>query len=187
MFPPEGPVRVILFGEAPGPRGADQSGIPFWGDRAGVLVYRALERAGLARVPAEAYLEWDGARFRAGGLRPVLQGAALSNAYPVCPTRDGESFRAPTDRELRSPGNFARLRGELDAAAARCPGVLRVIAMGRRAQWILQRVDGVPAFQLHSLSHPSPLGLLQAAEGRGKGLRMADLQQAWQDRLAALL
>jgi uracil-DNA glycosylase len=47
-------VRVLLLGEAPGPRGADQSGIPFWGDRAGVLVYRALERAGLARVPAEA-------------------------------------------------------------------------------------------------------------------------------------
>ena len=52
----------------------------------------------------------------------MLQGAALSNAYPVCPTRDGQSFRAPTDRELRSPGNLARLRGELDAAAGRCPG-----------------------------------------------------------------
>ncbi len=105
----------------------------------------------------------------------------------MCPTRDGDSFRAPTDRELRSPANFARLRAELAGAAARCPGVLRVIALGRRAQWILQRVDEVPAFQLHGLSHPSPLGLLQAAEGRGKGLRMADLQQAWQDRLAALL
>ena len=187
LFPPEGPVRVMLFGEAPGPRGADRSGVPFWGDRAGILVYRTLEQAGLAQVPAAAYLGWDGGRFREEGLRPELRGAALSNAYPACPTRDGDSFRAPSDRELRSPANLARLRAELGAAAARCPGSLRVIAMGRRALWILQRLDGVPAFQLHGLPHPSPLGLLQAAGGRGKGCRMADLQRAWQDRLAALL
>jgi len=187
LFPPEGPVRVMLFGEAPGPRGADRSGVPFWGDRAGILVYRTLEQAGLAQVPAAAYLGWDGGRFREEGLRPELRGAALSNAYPACPTRDGDSFRAPSDRELRSPANLARLRAELGAAAARCPGSLRVIAMGRRALWILQRLDGVPPFQLNGLPHPSPLGLLQAAGGRGKGCRMADLQRAWQDRLAALL
>jgi uracil-DNA glycosylase len=186
LFPSTGPVRVMLIGEAPGPRGADQSGVPFWGDRAGVLVYRALETAGLAVVPAEAYLDWDGARFRTLGLVPALQGSALGNAYPVCPTRDGQTFRAPTDTELRDPANLARLAAELGEAARRCPGALRVIAMGRRAQWILERLEGLPAFHLHGLPHPSAQGLLQAAGG-GKGMKLADLQEAWGRRLAALL
>ena len=38
LFPVTGPVKVMLFGEAPGPLGADQSGVPFWGDRSGKLV-----------------------------------------------------------------------------------------------------------------------------------------------------
>jgi uracil-DNA glycosylase len=177
----------MLFGEAPGPRGADQSGIPFWGDRAGVLVYRALEQAGLARVPPEAYLRWDGARFRDQGLVPELQGAALSNAFPYCPSRDRETFRAPTDAELRSPDNRARLLGELRQAAARAQGLLRVITLGKRAQWLFRNLDGAPAHQLHALPHPSAQGLLQAAPGKGKGLKMADLQQEWEAQLAALL
>jgi len=187
LFPPTGPVRVMLIGEAPGPLGADQSGVPFWGDRSGRLVYRALEQAGLARVPAQAYEKWDGARFRELGLVPELRGAALSNAWPVCPTRDGQSFRAPTDAELRSPANRERLRGELREAAGRCPGTLRVVAMGKRALWILERLDGVPEFRLRGLSHPSAMGLLQAAGGQGKGMKMVDLQRDWQARLASLL
>src|SRR5689334_16844923 len=87
LFPESGPVRIYLMGEAPGPRGADQSGLPFWGDRAGVLVYRALAQAGLAEVPEAAWEDWDGARFRALGLRPRLIGAALGNAFPSCPTK----------------------------------------------------------------------------------------------------
>jgi uracil-DNA glycosylase len=176
----------MLFGEAPGPRGADQSGIPFWGDRAGLPVYRALEAAGLAQVPAAAYEQWDGARFRDLGLAPVLSGVALSNAYPRCPSTDLQRFRAPTDAELRSPENLARLGGELEAAVARCPGTLRVIAMGRRAQWILGS-GAWPGFELRGLPHPSAQGLLQAAPGKGKGMRLADLQAAWEARLAALL
>ena len=187
LYPPPGPVRVMLFGEAPGPRGADQSGGPFWGDRAGVLVYRALEAAGLAQVPREAYTDWDGAGFRERGLFPVLRAAALSNAFPFCPSRDLRTFRAPTDAELRAPGNLARLRQELGVAAARCPGTLRVITLGRRAQWIFQNLEGAPDFQWHGLAHPSAQGLLQAAPGKGKGLKMADLQKAWEASLAALL
>ena len=187
LFPTSGPVGLMLFGEAPGPRGADQSGIPFWGDRAGALVYRALEAAGLARVPPAAYAHWDGAALRALGLAPELVGAALSNAFPCCPSRDLQSFRAPTDAELRSPANLARLKAELDQAAARCQGRLRVVAMGRRAQWIFQREAGWPGFDLRSLPHPSAQGLLQAAPGRGKGLKLADLQAAWVARLGELL
>ena len=177
----------MLFGEAPGPRGADQSGVPFWGDRAGILVYRALEAAGLATVPLSAYGAWDGARFREAGLLPRLQGAALSNAFPRCPTRDFQTFRAPTDAELKHPDNLARLREELGRAALRCSGELRVVTLGKRAHWIFQRLPQAPAFQLHFLPHPSAQGLLQAAPGKGKGLRLADLQLQWQAQLAQLL
>lgn len=177
----------MLFGEAPGPRGADQSGIPFWGDRAGGSLYRALEAAGLARVPAGAYDAWDGARFRELGLRPELSGAALSNALPWCPTRDGQTFRAPTDRELLDPANLTRLREELGAAAARCRGRLRVVAMGKRAEWVLSRLAPDVPFDLHALPHPSAQGLLQAAPGKGKGLRLEDLRRAWEARLSTLL
>jgi len=187
LFPPDGAVRVMLFGEAPGPRGADQSGIPFWGDRAGVLVYRALEQAGLARVPHEAYVVWDGARFKQQGLFPELRGAALSNAFPSCPTRDGQTFKTPTDAELRHPANLERIQAELHRAAERCDGTLKVITLGKRAQWLFQRLPGAPPFQLHGLPHPSAQGLLQAAPGKGKGLKLADLQLEWESQLASLL
>lgn len=187
IFPEGGPVHVLLAGEAPGPRGADQSGIPFWGDRAGILVYRALATAGLADVPEEAYGIWDGARLRERGLAPLLKGAALTNALPVCPTSDGHSFRAPTDRELLDPSNLERLRDELAEAARRCPALLRVVALGRRAAWVMARVPGAVAMELHPLPHPSAQGLLQAAPGKGKGLKLADLQAEWEGRLAALL
>lgn len=180
-------MRVMLFGEAPGPRGADQSGIPFWGDRAGLLVYRALENAGLAKVPAPAYEAWDGARFRELGLAPVLQGAALSNAFPSCPTKDGHNFRAPTDRELKSEENLSRLRQELSRAQMRCEGQLRVITLGKRAQFLFANFLDLPDLDLQALPHPSAQGLLQDAPGKGKGLRLADLQVAWEARLSGLL
>ncbi|GLH70571.1 hypothetical protein GETHPA_21040 [Geothrix rubra] len=191
LFPAAGPVRVMLFGEAPGPRGADQSGIPFWGDGAGLAVYRALAATGLAKVPEAAWEDWDGARLKARGLAPVLRGAALSNAWPACPTNDGERFRAPSDRELRSRPNLARLAGELARAAAGRTAPLRVLAFGTRPRWILERlpdlVAGVPPFDLHPLPHPSAQGLLQAAPGKGKGLRLDDLRAAWEARLRELL
>jgi uracil-DNA glycosylase len=177
----------MLFGEAPGPLGADKSGIPFWGDRAGRPVYRALEAAGLAQVPVEAYEDWDGARLRAHGLLPVLRGAALSNAYPSCPTRDGHTFKAPTDRELASPENLDRIGQELARAAARCPGRLRVIALGKRAEWLFGRLGKGVEFDLFTLPHPSAQGLLQAAPGKGKGMKLADLQLAWERHLRELL
>ena len=191
LFPAAGPVRMVLVGEAPGPRGADQSGLPFWGDGAGRAVYRALVAAGLAEVPEAAWADWDGARLKARGLAPVLRGAALSNAWPACPTNDGERFRAPSNRELRSPANLDRLAGELARAAAGRPAPLRVLAFGTRPRWILERLPGlaadVPPFDLHPLPHPSAQGLLQAAPGKGKGLRLDDLRAAWEAGLQDLL
>jgi hypothetical protein len=175
------------MGEAPGPLGADQSGLPFWGDRAGQLVYRALESAGMAEVPAAAWERWDGGRFAATGLRPLLRGAVLGNAFPACPTDDGERFRAPKDRELRDPANLARLSADLVQAAARCPDRLSLIGLGRRAAWVLDQLTDAPPYDLMVLPHPSAQGLLQAAPGKGRGLRLQDLQDAWVESLKILL
>lgn len=175
----------MLIGEAPGPRGADRSGLPFWGDRAGLPLYLALEAAGMAELPPEALEGWDGQLLHDLGLRPVLRGVALGNALAVCPTSNGQTFRAPTNAELRDPANLARLRDELARAQHRCPVRLLTFALGRRAGWILGQLD-LPG-PLEVLPHPSAQGLLQAAPERGKGLRLADLQTAWQEDLARRL
>jgi hypothetical protein len=176
----------MLFGEAPGPRGADQSGLPFWGDGAGITVYRALAATGRAEVPAAAWEDWDGARFKALDLAPRLTGTALSNAYPACPTKDGEHFHAPSNRDLLAPANLARLVSELNRATEGTSS-LRVIAFGKRAEWVLGRLLDAPPFELHALPHPSAQGLLQAAPGKGKGLRLEDLRGEWEARLRSLL
>lgn len=187
LFPAAGPVSVMLFGEAPGPRGADQSGIPFWGDGAGITVFRALAATGRAEVPIEAWEDWDGARFKSLGLAPRLHGTALSNAYPACPTKDGDHFHAPSNRDLLAAGNLERLSGELRRAAEGQISPLCVIAFGKRAEWVLSRLTDAPALQLHALPHPSAQGLLQSAPNRGKGLRLEDLRASWQTNLQALL
>lgn len=184
LFSDQGPVRVVLLGEAPGPLGADQSGLPFWGDRAGRQVYRALEAAGLAEVPPQAWERWDGARFKAEGLRPVLQGAALGNAYPSCPTDDGQRFRAPKDKELFAPVNLARLEADLRRAAAHGP--CRLITLGKRAAALKDRLPELP-LDWRALPHPSAQGLLQAAPDKGRGCRLVDLQAAWEKELGQLL
>ena len=186
-FPAVGPVGLLLYGEAPGPRGADQSGIPFWGDRAGLPVYRALATAGLAQVPEAAWEAWDGARLRALGLVPTLAEVALSNAYPACPTQDGDHFHAPTNQQLLNPENLARLRGELQRAQSGQGQTLRVITFGRRAAWVLDQLGDLPALVRHELPHPPAQGLLQGAPNRGKGLKLDDLRRAWEDRLLTLL
>lgn len=185
LFPEGGEVRAILYGEAPGPRGADQSGVPFWGDGAGIPLYRGLEKAGCARVPAGAWEPWDGARLREEGLWPKLQGVALSNALPWCPSDDGCRFRAPKKSELQTSENLARLRAELARAAA--AGALRVMTLGRCAAHTLGPLVAEKGWELVALPHPSSQGLLMDAPGKGRGLRLADLRAAWEERLVRAL
>ena len=45
-------MHVFLVGEAPGPRGADKSLVPFFGDAAGQHLYAALRDAGAVSLPA---------------------------------------------------------------------------------------------------------------------------------------
>jgi uracil-DNA glycosylase len=183
-FPARGPVYALVYGEAPGPRGADRSGIPFWGDRSGRLVYRALSEAQLAHVPARAWEVWNGAELARLHITPRLSGAALSNALPFCPSRDGHTFCAPTRRELDTPENRARVLDELERAQRRCPGTLSVIALGRHAEWLLEKVSrDAPGLALYPLPHPSAQALASARSGG----TLREREDAWVRALVRLL
>lgn len=185
--PIDGPVYVVAFGEAPGPRGADQSGVPFFGDGAGKHLYRALANAGAAVLPPlVATLTWDGALFRANGLVPVMHGVALGNAFDRCPTDDGVKFRAPTRAELEGDENLARLTRDIDAARAR--GLRGIVTLGKVAErtidTLAKRTD-LSTLTRVAVPHPSAQGLLSMAPNRGKGARLADLEDAWVVRCRA--
>lgn len=181
---PTSPIRAILIGEAPGPRGADQSGIPFFGDRAGKPLYAAMRAAGvLTWVGDPDRVPWDGARLVAAGVRPVVQQVLLTNAFDRCPTDDGRTFRAPSRSERESPANLARLRQDVALAVGR--GADRICCLGKVAASVAQLLD--TGLTVHALPHPSAQGLLTSAPNRGKGARMADLEAAWVLHLAALL
>ena len=178
-------IHSMIYGEAPGPRGADKSGIPFWGDRAGLPLYRSLAAAECARIPEEAWSDWDGLRLHREGLRPVLEGVSLSNAFPLCPSSDGLRFRAPTRSELQSTENLERLRGELAEGLRR--GASRVVTLGKCAGDTLGPLAAEAGLEWVRLVHPSAQGLLSEAPGRGRGLRLSDLQAAWEKHLTYLL
>ncbi len=191
LFPQTGPVRVLCIGEAPGPRGADKSGFPFFGDRAGQPLYRALVAAGACVLPDSVHdLKWDGALFHAHELQPVLRGVALGNAFDRCPTDDGVRFRAPSRTELYSPDNLMRLANDVEGARVR--GLQRIIALGRVAAQVMEQVveranTNGTAVALIAVPHPSAQGLLSAAPDRGRGARLADLAQAWEQQVATLV
>ena len=188
LIPVDGAIRALIMGEAPGPRGADQSGVPFLGDRAGRLVYRALRGAECVTWPDfETTLSWDGQQFLAAAVHPAIHGVMLTNAFPRCPTSDGHRFRAPTRAELESSLNRRRLATELELAASR--GCRVAIGLGKVAAGVLDQA-GRPVMagtEFIALPHPSAQGLLQAAPQRGKGLSLSSLEEAWIDRLVAIL
>ncbi len=187
LVPADGPVHVLLIGEAPGPRGADKSGVPFLGDAAGKVLYDALVRVGAMTLPPELdHMAWDGALFAARGIVPVAQGVALGNAFDCCPTDNGATFRAPTRLELEGPENFARLTRDIDRLRAR--GLQGIVTLGRVAartiDTLLKRAP-MPELARRALPHPSAQGLLSMAPDRGRGAKMADLQEAWMVRCHA--
>ncbi len=181
---PTSPIRAVLVGEAPGPRGADQSGIPFFGDRAGKALYAALARAGvLTWVGDPTSVAWDGAALRRAGVQPLVSHVLLTNAYDRCPTDDGVKFRAPSRAERESADNLARLRRDISRATSR--GADRICCLGKVAASVVALLD--TGLTVHALPHPSAQGLLTSAPNRGKGARMADLEAAWTEHLANLL
>lgn len=186
LVPHDGVVHVLLVGEAPGPRGADKSGVPFFGDAAGKHLYAALAGIGAVTLPEAVHtLPWDGAQFAAHALQPLAHGVALGNAFDRCPTDDGTSFRAPSRSELEGPLNIARLQQDIVTLQSR--GLRGVVTLGRVATRTIELVcaaggDAFRALSLRSVPHPSAQGLLSMAPDRGRGARMHDLQQAWMQR-----
>ena len=189
LFPAKGPVGALVYGEAPGPNGADKSGIPFFGDRAGRPLYEALEEEARCRFTRRIDdVRWDGAALRAAEIRPIVSDAALSNAYQICPTDDGEHFRAPSKAELSSPENVKRVRSEL--AKARKRGLHTVIVLGRTADWLLGTHLGLrddASIVYHQITHPSPLGLMGMAKRAGKGVRVSAMKEQWQKDFRRML
>jgi hypothetical protein len=181
LVPARGPVFVLLVGEAPGPRGADKSGVPFFGDAAGQHLYAALRDMGAVTLPpAVDDLPWDGEIFADGGLKPSAHGIALGNAYDRCPTDDGISFRAPSRRELASEENIARLAADIERFAAR--GLRGIVSMGRVAATTIDLVlkhAPMPDLERQAVVHPSARGLLSLLPHRGSGVKMTELQERW--------
>lgn len=184
LMPLDGPVHVLLIGEAPGPRGADKSGVPFLGDAAGKVLYDVLVRLGAMTLPPEIdRMEWDGSLFAASGLVPIARGVALGNAFDRCPTDDGASFRAPMRSELEGTANLARLTRDITMLQAR--GLKGIVTLGRVATRTIDTLfkrTPMPELARRALPHPSAQGLLSMAPDRGKGAKMADLQEAWMVR-----
>jgi len=184
LTPLNGPVHVLLIGEAPGPRGADKSGVPFLGDAAGKVLYDVLVRLGAMTLPPEIdSMEWDGSLFAANSIVPIAQGVALGNAFDRCPTDDGATFRAPTRSELEGTANLARLTRDITLLRAR--GLMGIVTLGRVATRTIDTLfkrTPMPDMARRALPHPSAQGLLSMAPDRGKGAKMADLQEAWMVR-----
>lgn len=177
-------VRLVVMGEAPGPLGADVTLHPFWGDRAGRLVYRALASCGCASWPGDAsVLMLPGHALVTAGVYPVVRDVWLTNAWDRCPTDDHVRFRAPRLAELRSTANARRLRREWETAAGR--GARHLVALGRVAGLVAHAVPA--SWAVYPLPHPSAQGLLQSAPDRGRGCRLADLETAWVEQFAAVV
>ena len=174
-------MSAIVFGEAPGPNGADKSGVPFFGDRAGLPLYEVLEEEGrCSYTRSRVGVKWDGAALVEAGVEPILKNVALSNAYPECPTDDGHKFRAPKKTEMSSPENVERVRAEIERARKR--GLKSVVVLGKVADWLLGTYLGLrddPDVAYYQITHPSPLGLMGMAKRAGRGVRVSAMKEQW--------
>jgi hypothetical protein len=181
LVPAFGNVFALIVGEAPGPRGADKSGIPFFGDGAGKHLYRALRNIGAIDLPIDVdSVKWDGATLRSAGLAPVAHHVSLTNAFDRCPTDDGMRFRAPTRLELESDENVNRLALEISTLQLRAlGGVVTLGKVAERTMYAVLKRAGLEHIPIYPLPHPAAQGLLSMAENRGRGARMSDLQQQW--------
>ena len=216
-FPESGPVIALIVGEAPGPRGADKSQHPWWGDEAGKLLLKGLYKAGLFRsvsvrgeigglfdlgqpeiVRVEPDFDsfpllrpWSGERFAREGILPVLEGVALTNAWAKCPTKTGESFHRPTEKQMAGAENVERMAAEAEQARLRAPdGVLCVVALGTAAGWLLgdhMNVAKQAGVVLVRLPHPAPQGILSWRRKLGNTQTVPEVRDLWVEELRSHL
>jgi uracil-DNA glycosylase family 4 len=119
--------RLLIVGLAPGAHGANASGRPFTGDHAGILLYGALNRAGLA-TRALSVARGDGLELR---------NCRISNAVKCLPpankptTDEADTCNAYLAAELAESPE-ARVVLALGAVAHR--GVLKALGL-RVSEW----------------------------------------------------
>src|SRR5947209_1387909 len=95
-FPRGKQPRLLIIGEAPGPRGANRTGYPFWGDDSGLDIYGLLEELGLLEVPLSRWKR--GADL--SGTQPPPGRYAVTNACPQMPLAPDGGFCAPEPARL---------------------------------------------------------------------------------------
>lgn len=104
--------RLLIVGLAPGLKGANRTGRPFWGDFAGDLLYPTLLKTGLARGEHDV-------------LRPealALVNCMITNAVRCVPPQN-----KPTSAEIKSCRQF------LTGRMAGLPSLRALLAIGRIA------------------------------------------------------
>jgi len=104
--------RLLILGLAPGAHGSNRTGRMFTGDSSGVILYRALYRAGFASQ-AESVSREDG--------------MVLRDAFITASARCAPPGNKPTPEELRNCRPF--LEREIDLM----PGLKVVVALGKIA------------------------------------------------------
>lgn len=122
-------VELLLVGEAPGPRGADRTGFPFWGDDSGLDLYGLIASLGLMEAP---FVGWK-RRSDLSGTQPPAGRYGLTNACSRMPLGEGDAtFAAPPEATLREES--IRLAADLERARPRA-----VLACGKAAAFGLAR------------------------------------------------
>lgn len=128
---------LLVVGLAPGAAGANRTGRPFTGDHAGVVLYRALARHGLANDRFAARID-DGLE---------LHGCRITNAVRCVP---------PGNRP--EPGEIAACRTFLAAELTTSPRPAVALALGRIAWSAVLRALGLPATH-HPFAHGAVIRL----------------------------
>ncbi len=113
--------RLLIVGLAPGLHGANATGRPFTGDFAGILLYRALYRAGLSSAAESVAADDD----------LVLQTARITNAVKCLPPAN-----KPTTQEANTCQRF--LATEIHELSAACV----ILALGTIAHRSVVRCAG---------------------------------------------
>jgi uracil-DNA glycosylase len=159
-YHPRGPnPGLLLVGEAPGPRGANRTGFPFWGDDSGLSLYGLIESLGLLDAPLQRWKR--GADLT--GTTPPPGRYAITNACPQMPLAPDGGFCAPEPARLAQEA--IRLASEITTLKPRT-----VLACGKAATFTL-------ALASQHLQHAPPLPLQTKLAGLKLTAAMAALAE----------
>lgn len=137
-FPDDhGPILLVVLADYPDP-GSLATDSPFWsGDQASALIHHVLYSKRFCDRSTVNHASKPLATILEQNLRPNYQSLVMT--YASNQVRDG---RVSLTEDVFSRGNVDRLTNLFEAAAARCPGVLKVVTMGPTAKWVLRALVG---------------------------------------------